>query len=618
MMFRPRLKSLSYYLDKALSPKETENLEEKLQKSDKDKKCLEILETMGTALEPKGGLSADFTQKFMENLPDVKRIDQPSFGRIAAVSGFIMIYRPGRDEGIEAFAEMALKKGDELRVIGNSIALIELNDGSTIYLNKETNMEFKDDPQHLFLNAGEMFSIMKPQKKPFLVSTPSAMLAVLGTEFSAKVTEKLTTILNVIKGSVMFRNDTGGVVVNKREQVEATRSAKPVPRKIVDPYSLVSWTGTLKPGKKRKGAIMKKLLYILIVLAVGVVGFLGYRFYRENLIYEPMSKPKSVSGTTPQSTPSPDQQATPVMDQTPGQIMMGGDVFVFKSTLPVGTKVHMRMENVQTTEASVPDVPNPVRSKTNMTQDMLMTTLNETPDGGQETLIEFTHIKMEQREAKGGFVYDSDNPADKSAKNPVAIMMNALAATKLHIFTDANGKLEKFEGFEGFLNLIAKQTPQNQRGKADADSMKDMISSFSTDMMPETPVKIGDSWPFQTALVIPNIGPMVTNTQYTFKDWDKRGNFRCARIEFKGDISGASDPSSSQQRINTVVKEGSTSGKMWFDEVTGLMIESISEQIMVIESKVKVPLPSGMREKTTTIKVTQNINVKVVETNLSR
>lgn len=617
-MFRPRLKNLSYYLDKGLTPEEAQKIEEHLQKSDKDKKCLEIMETMGTALGPKGGLSPDFTQKFLENLPDVKRIDQPSFGRITAISGFIMIYRQGCDEGIEAFTEMDLKKGDELRVIGNSIALIELNDGSAIYLNKETSLEFKDDPQHLFLNAGEIFSIMKPQKKPFLVSTPSAMLAVLGTWFSAKVTEKFTTILNVIRGSVMFRNDTGGVVVNKREQVEAARSAKPVPRKIADPYSLIHWTGTLKPKNDIKGAVMKKFLYILIVIAVGVVGFLGYRFYQENLVYEPMSKPKSTTSAAPEPTGTGDQKAAPVMDQTPAQIMMGGDLFVFKPKQPVGTKVLMRMENVQGTEVNVPGVKLPIQNSVNMTQDMRMTVLNETPDGGQETLIEFEHIKMEMKEAKGGVVYDSDKPSDKAAKNPVAAMMNALAATKLHVFTDALGKMVKLEGFEGYMELMAKQMPNSQSGDVTKDSMKVMLSSFSTDMMPDTPIKIGDSWPFQTSLFLPDIGSMVMNTQYTFKDWDKRGGSRCARLEFKGDITGASDPATSQQKTNTMIKEGSTSGKMWYDEATGLMVESVNNQIIVIESKERVPLPSGVREKITMMKITQNINIKIVETNLSR
>jgi hypothetical protein len=174
----------------------------------------------------------------------------------------------------------------------------------------------------------------------------------------------------------------------------------------------------------------------------------------------------------------------------------------------------------------------------------------------------------------------------------------------------------KMEGFEGYLAAMSKTNPGAQG--QNSDSMKDMFSSFSTDMMPDTPVKIGDTWPFETKMSIPNLGTMNTTLQYTFKDWDKIGDARCARIEFKGNITNIPDASATQQMMNMSIKEGTLSGKMWFDELTGLLIESVNDQVITMESKIKVPLPSGVREKTTTIKLIQNVNVKMVENNLSR
>jgi len=241
---------------------------------------------MEPALTSTRQLSATFKTKVVSSLKDIRRIKTSTCGETKKIIGQVMVYRNGDNKGVEAFPGMALLKGDTLRAIGNSLALVELADGSTLYLNKETEIHFPSARYSLSLQVGELFAMMKPQKKAFEILTPSAVLAVIGTDFDAKVTEKKRTILQVLKGKVSFKNESGSTIVKKKRQVEATKDAKPITKKIKDTRTIYNWTTPMKPKKTERGWIMDKLyLVIPAILAVGIlIG--GYFVYQEYFAYE--------------------------------------------------------------------------------------------------------------------------------------------------------------------------------------------------------------------------------------------------------------------------------------------------------------------------------------------
>jgi len=269
MIGHPAMKSVTGFVERALSDVHAQKITAHLQRCQRCRERANILSKMEPALTLKRNLSSDFTDRVLFNLPDTKRVTKPTCGEIKVIRGCLMVYRNGADEGMEAFPRMAILKGDTLRVIGNSLALIELNDGSSIYLNKETEIRFFGDNYPLSLRIGELFAMMKPQRRTFEIWTPSATLGVVGTDFDAQISKKNETILKVLKGKVSFKNQYGQTTIIKKRQVKASKYTEPKPTKIKDTKSIIAWAKPMNPRMKKKGGIvMKRVLGLLVVVAI--------------------------------------------------------------------------------------------------------------------------------------------------------------------------------------------------------------------------------------------------------------------------------------------------------------------------------------------------------------
>ncbi len=310
MIVHPKTKTLIRYADKDLSEAQAERIRRHLDRCERCRKEYRILQRIEAVNAPKKDLMDNFKDRIVANLKEAKRVNQPICADIKATIGKVLVYQTGDDEGIEGFPGMGLKKGDTVRLLGDSRALIELNDGSTVYLNKDTEISLPSARYDMAMMVGEIFAMMKPQKKAFEICTPSAILGVIGTDFDARVTEKKETILQVLKGKVSFKNASGSTIVRKKHQVEATRNTKPIPKKIKDTQTIYNWTIPMKRKKTERGWIMDKLyLVIPALLAVGIlIG--GYFIYQAYFTYEPSYYPTS-SGEKEIQPPSISATETP-------------------------------------------------------------------------------------------------------------------------------------------------------------------------------------------------------------------------------------------------------------------------------------------------------------------
>jgi uncharacterized protein (TIGR03435 family) len=175
---------------------------------------------------------AGFRDRVMAGLPPALGSSQPSVARVDAVLGEVAISCAGGKDA-PVFEEMAIKRGDRLRLGPGALALLTLADGSQVYLNSGAEIRFPAQSDHeLRLSAGQLFASMRRQAEPFVVRTPSAALSVLGTEFDAKVTGERTTRLQVFKGAVEFRNGAGAAIVRSRQQAEAPGHQRPVAQRM--------------------------------------------------------------------------------------------------------------------------------------------------------------------------------------------------------------------------------------------------------------------------------------------------------------------------------------------------------------------------------------------------
>lgn len=196
-------------------------------------------------------------------------------GEVEAVVGLAVVVRDDLPEPVDLFPGMAIRRGDTLRALGDSMALVRMNDGSAFYLNRGTEATFEKGRFNISLGAGELFAMMKPQPHPFRLWTPAATLEVLGTEFDAKVSEdKTMTELSVLRGRVAYENKVGRTTVEKRRQVAATATKKPEPRPLTDSARVASWTSSLQASDRRDrrgGAWYLWIAGIFMVLAMVLV-----------------------------------------------------------------------------------------------------------------------------------------------------------------------------------------------------------------------------------------------------------------------------------------------------------------------------------------------------------
>lgn len=272
MLFRSRLKNLSLLADGQLKSREMERIRKKVVESPEAKKEFDALIAMEEAM--KKPVSPQFKDRVLGKLPTVQRTSQPARGRFVSICGTVRVTRNGKTD-LPAFEDMDVKSGDRIDLGKNSLALLELNDRSLIYLNGETTLVIPASAHGVELGIGEIFAIMRRQKKPFIVHTPSAELCVLGTEFDAKV-KKETTRLQVLKGRVKFCNKSGAVIAKRRQEVQAMAYATPQTKRLTrERVEETGWHKAFNPPQQEEFVFPMKnfLLFLWLVAFVALIAY---------------------------------------------------------------------------------------------------------------------------------------------------------------------------------------------------------------------------------------------------------------------------------------------------------------------------------------------------------
>jgi len=272
MKIHPCLKTISRFLDNWISESKTQNIIRHLKTCERCKEKVDLLRSVESIVTHGKIVDKKLTAAITNNLPEVRRTRQPNIGVIQGIIGTVIVSPDNEEEREEGFIGMGVKQGDTMKLLEKSVALIEMADGSSLWLNKSTEMNFKTGTQNLALHAGEIFAMMKPQREPFIIKTPSAVLSVIGTDFDARIKDGKKTVLSVLKGKVAFQNNTGKTIVTRGHQLEADKHSKLSLAKIQDPGSISRWTGPVKVSRKRGKISIKTLSYVSFVAALLLFG----------------------------------------------------------------------------------------------------------------------------------------------------------------------------------------------------------------------------------------------------------------------------------------------------------------------------------------------------------
>jgi FecR protein/Putative zinc-finger len=280
MIFHPSIKTISKYLDGHLVEQKKTAVEDHLEVCKPCRKRVEFLNKAAAVFQDPDDELQQLSNGIMEKLDKKHNKTAVDYiGKIVSVTGSVLINNKVNDELQVAFQGISVVRGDTIITADDGKALLALEDGSCIYVNKSTELDFSNSKHTAVLERGEFFAMMKPQKTIFTVGTPAAVLNVIGTDFDTVVTDSRETILKVLKGEVQFCTGSHKVPVKRRRQVSTIINQAPVREKIRNPKSVKGWTNDMTSQKNggNKGGMFKKLLAGLIAVIIALCIYYAFK-----------------------------------------------------------------------------------------------------------------------------------------------------------------------------------------------------------------------------------------------------------------------------------------------------------------------------------------------------
>ena len=145
-------------------------------------------------------------------------------------------------------------------------SLLTLPDGTRVWLNADTRLEYPDDfsgraMREVFLEGEAFFDVVENKHQPFIVRTSSLSVKVLGTAFNVKSYDSDETIeTTLVRGKVSIetnQNKTGEIItlLPHQQAVFKKKSSMMVLANQVNTETYTAWrTGKLRERPERNGA----------------------------------------------------------------------------------------------------------------------------------------------------------------------------------------------------------------------------------------------------------------------------------------------------------------------------------------------------------------------------
>jgi hypothetical protein len=187
----------------------------------------------------------------------------------------------------------------------------------------------------------------------------------------------------------------------------------------------------------------------------------------------------------------------------------------------------------------------------------------------------------------------------------MASTIRKMIGARLKLLSDADGKVDKVEGYSEFMGRIAGGGKPQDRAMMQSffneDTLKQMCAWAKA--VPSHPVKTGDTWPVKLDVSMGPMGTMIMDLKYTFKNWEQHDDRKCARLEYKGTMT--SKPSGVPTPMAMKIEKGQLSGTTWYDPELAMVVDTVSDQDMTMKIT--------MQGKPMNSKIAQKITVKLTE-----
>ncbi|MEK7382114.1 MAG: FecR family protein, partial [Elusimicrobiota bacterium] len=148
--------------------------------------------------------------------------------RIVSASGLVALHPADGSDSVDAEAGMPLDQGDRVVTAAEAWAEIGFDGGSLVTLRENSNFTLERterDSSSFLLSLGSLLAkIEKLGTRQLRVRTPTAVVAVRGTEFGVEVEDEEQTHVGVYdEGQVEVRGEAGGAEMLQPQQETSVR-----------------------------------------------------------------------------------------------------------------------------------------------------------------------------------------------------------------------------------------------------------------------------------------------------------------------------------------------------------------------------------------------------------
>ncbi|THB77731.1 MAG: hypothetical protein D3926_14835 [Desulfobacteraceae bacterium] len=190
----------------------------------------------------------------------------PSGGRILKIQGQVDVKAQNIPDWKSATPGMDIRPGDMLRTGHDGWAALIMADESMIHIGKNTRLIIKQvDPSAAWLipasgngntpeaesiyilDKGRLWLRNKNRNQNIDIHTPYVSTSIRGTELDIDIRPENQTLISVLEGRVLAKNNQGSMIINALEQVVAAPGLPLSKTILIRPEHAVQWTISAVP-----------------------------------------------------------------------------------------------------------------------------------------------------------------------------------------------------------------------------------------------------------------------------------------------------------------------------------------------------------------------------------
>ncbi|WP_121809666.1 FecR family protein [Mucilaginibacter kameinonensis] len=193
-------------------------------------------------------------------------------------------------------------KSNEITAPKNGISKIQLPDGSRVWLNMGSkltyNNDFGTDQRRVSLVGEAFFDVVKDAQRPFIVTTPTISVRVLGTKFNVRSYDHdKTSEAALVRGKIeltVLKNPEKKIILNPSEKLTIINNQEPLAKSNIPTGSIAEETPLIALSRihqAKKDTLPSEALWLENKLAFDAEDFESIaqkmeRRYNVNIVFE--------------------------------------------------------------------------------------------------------------------------------------------------------------------------------------------------------------------------------------------------------------------------------------------------------------------------------------------